>query len=515
MKLSFSQKLWLPLVLNLLCLAALSVTDAYSTRDVRLEERKADLVHTTEIALTVVKAYAEQAEAGTMPVDEAKRKAMAVMRKMRYGGSGGFFTIMNSDGVLLMYPITPEREGKNLLGYEDANGVRLYQNMVDIVKREGRGFTRYSFAKPNSNGVFPKLSYVDSYQRWNWIFISGVYIDDIDTAFRATLYRSLGLLAVASVLLSMVVVALNRGILRSLGGEPAYAAEIATRIANNDLAVVVHTEPDDRVSLLYSMKRMQEQLVRTIGTIKISAESIASATSQIATGNQDLSQRTEEQAASLEETAASMEELTSTVSHNVDNARQASHVAAQAVDVAERGSLVFSQVAETMAGINASADKIADIVGMIEGIAFQTNILALNAAVEAARAGEQGRGFAVVASEVRSLAQRSSTASKDIKDLIVDSVERVRDGTESVRAAGETMNEISRSVQRVTDIMAEIAAASIEQGKGIGQISQAVIQMDSVTQQNAALVEEAAAAASSLELQADELRASVAIFRIA
>jgi methyl-accepting chemotaxis protein len=515
MTLSFPQKLWLPLVLNLLCLAALSVADAFSTRDVRLEERKADLVHTTEIALTVVNTFAEQAQAGTMPVDEAKKKAMAVIRNMRYGGAGGFFTIVNSDGVLLMYPITPEREGKNLLGYQDANGVRLYQNMVDIVKRDGRGFTRYSFAKPNNSGVFPKLSYVDSYQPWDWIFISGVYIDDIDTAFRTTLYRSLGLLAVVSTLMSIVVVVLNRGILRSLGGEPAYAAEIATRIANNDLAVIVRTRPDDRGSLLYSMKRMLDRLAGTIGSIKNSAESIASATSQIAVGNRDLSQRTEEQAASLQETAASMEELTSTVNQNADNARQASQVATQAMEVAERGSLVVSQVVETMAGINASSGKIVDIVGMIKSIAFQTNILALNAAVEAARAGEQGRGFAVVAAEVHSLAQRSSTASKEIKELIVDSVERVKGGTESVRTAGETMNEITRAVQRVTDIMGEIAAASIEQGKGIGQVSQAVIQMDSVTQQNAALVEQAAAAASSLESQADGLRSSVATFRLA
>jgi methyl-accepting chemotaxis protein len=280
------------------------------------------------------------------------------------------------------------------------------------------------------------------------------------------------------------------------------------------LTAVIEIAPDDRSSLLCSMQRMQQQLTRTIGTIKVSADSIATATQQIAAGNEDLSQRTEEQAASLEETASSMEQLTSTVTQNSDNARQASQLAVQAVQVAEQGGTVVSRVVETMDGINASSDKIADIVGIIESIAFQTNILALNAAVEAARAGEQGRGFAVVASEVRSLAQRSSSASKEIKELIQDSVQRIQTGAGYVEQAGATMLEITQAVRRVTDIMSEIAAASQEQSKGIGQVSQAVTQMDEVTQQNAALVEQATAAASSLESQARDLRTSVSIFKL-
>jgi methyl-accepting chemotaxis protein len=315
-------------------------------------------------------------------------------------------------------------------------------------------------------------------------------------------------------LLGIVVIVLNRTILRSLGGEPAYAAAIASRIARNDLSVVVETAPNDGSSLLHSMKRMQEQLADAIRAIKTSAQSIASATSQIAAGNQDLSQRTEEQAASLQETAASMEELTSTVNQNADNARQASQLAAHAVQVAVRGSEVVTQVIDAMNDISASSDRITEIVGMIEGIAFQTTILALNAAVEAARAGEQGRGFAVVAAEVRSLAQRSSAASKEIKGLIQNSVERVKTGSDFVNAAGSTMSEITRAIRQVTDIMGEIAAASIEQSKGIGQVSQAVTQMDSVTQQNAALVEQAAAAALSLEEQAARLKDVVSAFKV-
>ncbi|RBC06390.1 methyl-accepting chemotaxis protein [Xanthomonas oryzae pv. oryzae] len=255
------------------------------------------------------------------------------------------------------------------------------------------------------------------------------------------------------------------------------------------------------------------QLAEIVNGIKQSAVSIKGAASEIASGNQDLSQRTEQQAASLEETAASMEELTSTVKQNAENARQANQLAIGAASVASQGGEIVSKVVQTMSGIEASSKKIADIISVIDGIAFQTNILALNAAVEAARAGEQGRGFAVVASEVRTLAQRSSGAAKEIKELIDDSVQRVTDGSVLVHSAGTTMGEIVASVQRVTDIMGEISAASQEQSAGIEQVNQTVTQMDETTQQNAALVEEATAAARSLEEQAVGLTQAVAVFK--
>ncbi|MEZ2354664.1 methyl-accepting chemotaxis protein [Caballeronia sp. RCC_10] len=514
MKFSFVQKLWLPLVLSLLCLAGLSVYNAYRTRDIRMEERKADLKHASEIALSGVKTFADEAAAGAMTVDDAKKRAMDHIRNIRYG-ENGYFTLLNSHPTVLMHPMKPEMNGRDVSSYRDPNGVALYIDAVKVTANGAQGFTTFAFARPGATEPVPKVSYNVSYQPWDWILMTGVYVDDIDAAFHATLLQSLGILLAVAVVLSGVVVVLNRGILRSLGGEPSYAAEIASRIADNDLTAIVKTAPNDRASLLFSMKRMQEQLTGTIGTIKTSTDAIATATSQMASGNQDLSQRTEEQAASLQETAASMEELTSTVTQNAENARQASALAAQAVEVAQQGSAVVSRVVETMAGINQSSDKIADIVGIIESIAFQTNILALNAAVEAARAGEQGRGFAVVATEVRSLAQRSATASKEIKGLIHDSVQRVQAGTGYVEEAGATMNDITSAVKRVTDIMGEIAAASIEQSKGIGQVNQAVMQMDDVTQQNAALVEEAAAAAGSMEDQAKQLSAAVAVFRTA
>jgi methyl-accepting chemotaxis protein len=313
----------------------------------------------------------------------------------------------------------------------------------------------------------------------------------------------------------LVAFLITRGLLRQLGGEPAYASSVVKRIADGDLTVEVATRANDNSSLLYAMKGMTENLERTVRGIKTAGDSIATDSKQIAAGNADLSQRTEEQASSLEETASSMEELASTVKQNADNAKQANALAATASEVAVRGGAVVGEVVQTMSSINQSSKKIADIISVIDGIAFQTNILALNAAVEAARAGEQGRGFAVVASEVRTLAQRSASAAKEIKELISDSVNKVEAGTRQVGDAGRTMEEIVSSVKRVTDIMAEIAAAAHEQSSGIEQVNQAVMQMDQVTQQNAALVEEAAAAAESLREQAQQLGQEVAVFRIA
>ena len=306
-----------------------------------------------------------------------------------------------------------------------------------------------------------------------------------------------------------------RQLARQLGGEPGYAADIVGRIAAGDLTARIDTRRSAAGSLLLSIQQMQSQLIEVVGRIKVSTDTIATASSEIASGNQDLSSRTEEQASSLEQTAASMEELTSTVKQNADNARQANQLAASASEVAVRGGDVVSQVVDTMGSINASSKKIVDIIAVIDGIAFQTNILALNAAVEAARAGEQGRGFAVVASEVRSLAQRSAAAAKEIKGLIDDSVSKVEAGSHQVAEAGQTMEEIVASVRRVTDIMGEISSASHEQTQGIEQINQAITQMDQVTQQNAALVEEAAAAAASLQEQAGSLVETVSIFRTA
>lgn len=328
-----------------------------------------------------------------------------------------------------------------------------------------------------------------------------------DSSIRSTL-----VLAVIGVILA---IGLGLFITRIITAPLQEAVNTARRVADGDLTSRVEVKHTDETGqLLTALKEMNENLVHIVGDVRTGADSIATATEQIAAGNADLSQRTEEQASALEETASSMEELTSTVKQNADNAQQANQLAISASGVAVKGGDVINRVVRTMESITESSRKISDIIGVIDGIAFQTNILALNAAVEAARAGEQGRGFAVVAAEVRSLAQRSAAAAKEIKTLIEDSVGKVQDGSRLVEEAGHTTQEIVTSIKRVTDIMAEISAASLEQSSGIEQVNTAITQMDDVTQQNAALVEEAAAAAESLEEQAQQMVQAVTRFKL-
>ena len=321
----------------------------------------------------------------------------------------------------------------------------------------------------------------------------------------AVLVLALGMLAFSIYLVRL---------LRQLGAEPSELKAVADAVAGGDLGMQFALRPGDTTSIMSALNRMALNLGRTVQAVRQGSDMVATASSEIAQGNYDLSARTEQQASALEQTASSMEQLGATVKQNADNARQANQLALNASAVAIQGGGVVSQVVETMKGINESSRKIADIISVIDGIAFQTNILALNAAVEAARAGEQGRGFAVVASEVRSLAGRSAAAAREIKSLINASVERVEQGTALVDRAGTTMSEVVASIGRVANIIAEISAAGAEQSAGVSQVGQAVSQIDQVTQQNAALVEEMAAAASSLKTQAEELVRTVSVFNL-
>jgi methyl-accepting chemotaxis protein len=320
--------------------------------------------------------------------------------------------------------------------------------------------------------------------------------------------------ALAAVAASVAGMIITRSILRALGAEPSALSDAARRVADGDLSPVEGAGHAPAQSVLASMSAMQQNLVKLIGDVRESADSIATGSTQIATGNIDLSTRTEEQAASLEETASSVEELTSTVRQNAEHAQQANALSTDASNIAQQGNAAVTRMVATMSEISTRSEKIADITGIIEGIAFQTNILALNAAVEAARAGDEGRGFAVVASEVRSLAQRSSSAAKEIKELIGASVERIAEGSHLADEAGTTMADVLRSVAKVRDIMNEIASASSEQSHGIDQLSRAIAQMDQATQQNAALVEQAAAASQSLDEQGRRLTHAVSYFRV-
>ena len=384
---------------------------------------------------------------------------------------------------------------------------RALQLALDGKKDESYQLVRFEF-RPVQKKWWALLRELAAFEQQ----LNDVALRDADNAYKSarTLMITFGVLALATGGLAAWLI--TRGLLRQLGGEPIDAVRIAGQIADGDLAVEIETRPGDDSSLMYAMRSMRDSLARIVGQVRTGTDTIATASAQIAAGNLDLSARTEQQASSLEETASSMEEMTSAVKQNADHARQANGLAMSASHVAEKGGDVVSQVVQTMGAINQSAQKIVEIIGVIDGIAFQTNILALNAAVEAARAGEQGRGFAVVATEVRNLAQRSAAAAKEIKTLISDSVEKVDSGNKLVEEAGATMHEVVDSIKRVTDIMSEIVAASEEQASGIDQVNQAITQMDTVTQQNASLVEEAAAAAQSMQEQADHLAEVVSVF---
>jgi len=351
--------------------------------------------------------------------------------------------------------------------------------------------------------------------------VAGLAVDELDRTLKERQnheQRTFTLISVTLIILislgTAIVIVSSHSITKELGGEPSEVRQISDAIANSDLTNHIYIEKGMELSVKGSMAKMQESLRVIISSVRTSTDEITTSSTEIAIGNMELSARTEAQASSLEETAASMEELTSTVQQNADNARQANQLAQTASEVAQKGGKVVSQVIETMSAINDSSKHIVDIISVIDGIAFQTNILALNAAVEAARAGEQGRGFAVVATEVRNLAQRSAAAAKEIKTLIGASVIKVEEGSKLVDGAGQTMQDVVVSIGRVTDMMAEINSASVEQSQGISQVNEAVIQMDNTTQQNAALVEEAAAAAGSMQDQALSLTKLVSVFKL-
>jgi len=511
--LTFRAKLWSAVAFAVLGLVTMAVAGAMEEHSILLDQRRLAMEEQVDSALSVVNHYVSQSQIGQTTVEDAKAAAIAQLRLIRYGRTG-YISIVNSEPRQFLSPLSPKWEGK-LVDFVDPNGKHLVPEIVKHAK-DKTYITYYTWARLDSSDTrpVPKMTFGKYVSAWDWTVYTGDYIDDIDEEFQKILLRSLSVAAAIAIALIVAMGLVVRNVLKAIGGDPVYVAQICERIASGDVSEPVKLSGDDTTSLLHSMGGMQTRLSFAIQRIRLSADEITSASREIADGNMDLSSRTEEQAASLAETASSMDQLTSTVRRNAENAQQANRLVLAASQTVHAGNKVVSRVIETMHGIASSSERVENIIGVIEGIAFQTNVLALNASVEAARAGEHGRGFAVVASEVRNLAQRSASAAKDVKTLIDSSSGKVATGETYARQAGDAMDAILQEVSRITSIMEEISSASAEQSRGIEHVGLAVAQMDMVTQRNAALVEESTAATSALADQASDLRLAVSAFKV-
>jgi methyl-accepting chemotaxis protein len=511
--LTLNQKLASMIVVLWLGLLLIGALGAWQNRASMISDRRDQLAALINQAYHVTDHYYKLSQQGALSEADAKREALVAIAAMRYGGDG-YISINDSKPVIVMHPIKTELTGKDVSGMTDPAGKHLFVEIVKAGNQGALGYVEYLWPKPGNDKPVEKTSVVQRFAPWDWYLVTGMYMNDVRAAVLASIGRWFAMTLVLGLIATGLMALVLRSVRRSLGGDLEDAVSTARRIAQGDLTAHVDVRHENGASLLHALHAMQASLVDMVSRVRLGTDNIHVGANEIAAGNTDLSQRTEEQAAALVQTASSMDEMTSNVRQNADSAAQAAELADQAAQIAQRGNAVVDDVVRTMTAITDSSTKISDIIGVIDGIAFQTNILALNAAVEAARAGEQGRGFAVVAGEVRTLAQRSATAAKEIKILIESSNQTVGHGASLVSHAGATMGEIVQSVRRVNEILEEISHASREQSAGIEQVNRAVGEMDQVTQQNAALVEQAAAAAHSLRDQADALRSAVTRFAL-
>ncbi|GAA4425106.1 methyl-accepting chemotaxis protein [Acidovorax lacteus] len=511
-RLTIAGQLRLMAAVSTLILIATSAYFLWEEYHLNRSSREMAVRQNVEIAHSILD-WAQQLEkAGTHTREQAQQLGLSALQAARYSGNE-YFWLQTVDAKVVMHPFRPDLNGKDGSAIKDPDGKAIFRLFGDRARQpDGGGIVEYQWPKPGQQDPAPKISYVKRFAAWDWVVGSGVYVDDLRATFVASLTRSLVVIGIALAINLLMVRGVYRTVSRGLGK----AIRVAHAISQRDLTQEITVKGQDEISeLLRAMQRMQTDLIDTLRTVRDTTDQLAQASEQIASGNMDLSSRTESTASSLEQTAASMEQLTGSVAQNAQAARRAASTATSASEVAMQGGQAVSQVVDTMNGISASSRRIADIIGVIDGIAFQTNILALNAAVEAARAGEQGRGFAVVAGEVRSLAQRSAEAAREIKQLIQRSVEQVEAGATQVDAAGQTMDRLVASVQEVHSLIQEITTATGEQSNGIAQVNVAVSELDRMTQQNASLVEESAAAAENLREQAVALAESVNRFRMA
>ena len=502
----------LAVVLPLLALMGLLVKGQV---DQVLQQRREATRQVVEVASGLVRWAHAQELAGKLPREQAQQLALRAVAGLRYSGDE-YFWINDMQPRMVMHAMKPELDGKDLSEMKDPNGLRLFEAFTDTVRQHGKGFVNYQWPKPGNDKPVDKISYVQGFEPWGWVIGSGIYVDalyqQIWRDLSGALAWVLGGIGAAMLAGAYLFIAFHHALTGGLGESRVCLREMA----QGDLRhPPVPRGSDEAAELMTDLRNMQESLRGMVQRVREASDGIVMSSGEIATGSMDLSNRTEQAAASLQESAASMEQMTATASHTTASIDDASRTAQRNAESATQGGQVMAEVVQTMEGIRTSSARISEIIGTIDGIAFQTNILALNAAVEAARAGEQGRGFAVVASEVRSLAQRSASAAREIKSLIGNSVQQVEAGTGIVRRAGEIIDTIVTTSRHVDELLGAVSEGSREESEGITQIGHAVHDLDELTQQNAALVEETAAAAAAMRDQAHKLAQEVARFQLA
>ncbi|MDD0837303.1 methyl-accepting chemotaxis protein [Curvibacter sp. HBC61] len=475
-----------------------------------LEAREAATRQHVEIAHGLMVWAHRQETAGQISREQAQTLARQAISELRYD-KNEYFWINDMHPRVVMHPFKPELNGKDVSDMKDPNGLALFKAFVAVVQARGEGFVDYQWPKPGLDRPVDKVSYVKGFEPWGWIVGSGIYIDDLRAETRQLWVMNLSITVVAVLFAGYLFLSFYR----VMDGGLKETRRHLRAMTEGDLT----TSPspwgrDEAAQLMLELRHMQGSLREMVVQVRQSSDQIVHASNEVAAGSMDLSARTEQAAASLEQSASSMEQISATVNVTSGNTDEASRVARQNAESAKQGGQVMGEVVANMNQIRDSSNRIAEIIGTIDGIAFQTNILALNAAVEAARAGEQGRGFAVVAGEVRMLAQRSAEAAREIKSLIGNSVEQVELGTHVVQRAGHTIEDIVASAQRVNALLDEISTGSREQSLGVQQVGQALQELDRMTQQNAALVEQTAAASAAMRERATQLSNQVARFRL-
>ncbi len=497
-KLTFRKKIWIPLVVTTVLMIMLSVYFNHQQYNVLISERQSQLQSTIQLATGIVKQYGSLADQGVLSVEEAQSRALNTIKNLRYQG-GGYIFIFDRQGKYLMHPILNDLLGKDVRDYST-------KDIVDIAFQQGGGFVSYKWLNKKL-GMVDKIAYSDNYKEWGWGLSTGVEIHDIDALFMQGFIQAGIFIAISIAIIFSITFIINLALIRQLGCNPEELVRIMTGVARGNLAQEIPIKKKDTGSLLYTVRNMQSALTSIIQDIRKNTDNVVKICNSIIDSNEQLGQRTESQASAIQQVSATLEELTTTVSQNTANAKMASDVAHSTSNYAEEGGDLVGKITTSMDAINQRSDKISQITGLIDSIAFQTNILALNASVEAARANEHGKGFAVVAQEVRALAQRCTSAAKDIGLQITANETGTKEASRLVSQAGAAMLNIISSTSNVSTSLGDISLSSSEQALGISQISEAIIQLDKTAHENSSLVHDTI---KTIHIMSDEARQLVA-----